>query len=507
MGRTTGARYTASSFIQTPPGVAAPGDQITVSLDILTEVFDDPSVDVYFFVTRSSGGDAQVGALETTNIVNNVVKRLAITRTCPANTTGAYMLIDGVNMVISPTVYTAVLNEISPTADSYFDGTVPGAPTSSWDGTAELSASTLTDTPPTVTGSASVDLGGLTVTAVGQNTVIGSALVSLGGLVVAANGVITVPGSATVGLGSLAVAATGQRTAIGHANINLGSLALNASAVTGGPIILPDDMYRPGPCHNYEYVTFCPIPIEAAAVSGYALGAASEIVYYASGQRFDSCQVTIRPCRKECYGDAWPRLAGGWWEYGSGPYPALINGLWYNIACGTCGTSCSCSIVSETILPGPVQEISQVTVDGEVLVEGTDYRLDDYRKLVRLGGVLWPLCNDLNKGITEVGTWSVTAIYGEPLPNLGKLAVGQLFCNILADLLNEDCALPANVIDITRQGLSFSFQDVQDLVDSGFTGLKYVDAFIQRYNPNKLMARARLYDVDGPDFRVTGTTI
>jgi hypothetical protein len=172
-----------------------------------------------------------------------------------------------------------------------------------------------------------------------------------------------------------------------------------------------------------------------------------------------------------------------------------------------CGTSCSCSIVSETILPGPVREIVQVTVDGEVLDPTTDYRLDDYRKLVRLGGELWPLCNDLNKGITEVGTWSVTAIYGEPLPNLGKLAMGQLFCQIIADLVGGECSLPDNVTDITRQGLSFTLDDVESLVQSGFTGLKYVDQFIQRYNPHKLAARPRLYDIDGPDFRVTGTTI
>jgi hypothetical protein len=254
-------------------------------------------------------------------------------------------------------------------------------------------------------------------------------------------------------------------------------------------------------------VSFCEIPLAAAAITGYAIGAASEILYYATGQRFDTCQVTIRPCRKECSGEDWPRLSAGWWEFGGGPVPALINGLWYNIACGFCGTNCSCSIVSETILPGPVREIVQVTVDGLPLDPVTDYRLDDYRKLVRLGGNLWPLCNDLNKGITEVGTWSITAIYGEPLPNLGRFAMGELYCQIIQDTLGSDCALPDNVTNITRQGLSFTLEDVQQMVASGFDELKYVNKFIQRYNPNHLMARPRLYDVDAPDFRVTGTVI
>lgn len=149
MGRTTGARYTAGGYIQTPGGAAGPGDVLTMGVDVLTEVFSDPVVDVYFFVTRSAGGDAQVGALETHSLVNGVVSRLVITRTCPANTTGAYMIIDGINMVISPTSATALLTEVAASDLGYFDGTVPGPPTSSWDGTAELSASTLTDVPPT----------------------------------------------------------------------------------------------------------------------------------------------------------------------------------------------------------------------------------------------------------------------------------------------------------------------------------------------------------------------
>lgn len=146
--RTTGARYTAGGFLTTPAGACAPGDQITISLDILTEVFDDPSVDVYLFVTRSAGGDVQVGAVDHTSLTHGVLARLAITRTCPANTTGAYVIVDSVNMVISPTVVTAVLTEVSAAAGAYFDGTVPGNPISTWDGTPELSASTFNDVIP-----------------------------------------------------------------------------------------------------------------------------------------------------------------------------------------------------------------------------------------------------------------------------------------------------------------------------------------------------------------------
>lgn len=139
--RTTGARYTGGSFLQTPAGAAAPGDVVTVSFDVLTEVFDDPSIDLYMFATRSAGGDVQIGAIDHPTLTNNVVSRFAITRTCPALTTGVYALADSINMVISPTVATAVLIEVAASAGTYFDGdTTPGG---SWDGTNGLSASTL----------------------------------------------------------------------------------------------------------------------------------------------------------------------------------------------------------------------------------------------------------------------------------------------------------------------------------------------------------------------------
>lgn len=438
------------------PGV---GDQVYIGL---TDVQGNPTRDIAvqaFFTGRLS--DATIKGIFTTALADLIA----------AGPVGCWPLNQGV------------------TTDPVVDVTGNGADQTLLTGTTVVANPPGYDfnlTPPVIDGSATVDLGALTIGAIGQKTVYGAA---------------------TVGLDGLNVSATGQRTAVGLAVVNLGQLTISASAITGGPVILADDFYSPGPCRPYEYVSFCEIPLAAAAITGYAIGAASEILYYATGQRFDTCQVTIRPCRKECSGEDWPRLSAGWWEFGGGPVPALINGLWYNIACGFCGTNCSCSIVSETILPGPVREIVQVTVDGLPLDPVTDYRLDDYRKLVRLGGNLWPLCNDLNKGITEVGTWSVTAIYGEPLPNLGRFAMGELYCQIIQDTLGSDCALPDNVTNITRQGLSFTLEDVQQMVASGFDELKYVNKFIQRYNPNHLMARPRLYDVDAPDFRVTGTVI
>lgn len=143
--RSTGARYTAGGYLIPPASAANPGDTVTISLDILTEVFDEPTVDLYVYATRSAGGDVQVGAVEHTSLVHGVVSRLAVTRTLPALTTGVYLVVDSINMVISPTVATAVLVEIAAAADTYFDGDSPGA---FWDGTIGLSPSTLPGDPP-----------------------------------------------------------------------------------------------------------------------------------------------------------------------------------------------------------------------------------------------------------------------------------------------------------------------------------------------------------------------
>lgn len=265
-----------------------------------------------------------------------------------------------------------------------------------------------------------------------------------------------------------------------------------------------DSFYRPGPCQPYDPLfTLCPLPAGSEAVSGAALDAASELLFYATAQRFDECQTTLRPCREDCYGSARPYdIYGnvGW------PTPVNINGQWYNLTCGSCGDNCSCTSISEITLPGPVRSITQVTVDGVILTADTDYRLDNYRKLVRLGGI-WPLCNDLNKDISQPGTWSVTASYGEPLPMMGRLAVGQLTAEIAKDLICGECALPEGVTNLTRQGVSMTLESAAELRDADLFGLRYVDRFIRTYNPHKLMGRAAVFDLDGPPSRVTGTVI
>lgn len=112
------------------------------------------------------------------------------------------------------------------------------------------------------------------------------------------------------------------------------------------------------------------------------LHVATEIMWRLSGKQFGSCPVTMRPCRQTCSGGT----AYGYWS-GSTWTPVLDGGRWYNEKCGKCAPSgCSCTEVCEVVLPGPISEVLEVKVDGVVL-DPSEYRLDNARKLVRQFGI------------------------------------------------------------------------------------------------------------------------
>lgn len=257
-------------------------------------------------------------------------------------------------------------------------------------------------------------------------------------------------------------------------------------------------------CEDWTPTFTCDLPTGSEAVSGTALQIASELLWSLSGRQFGLCATTLRPCRDDCYGDTWSSALGTMTSY---PQPLLYAGNWYNITCGTCTSGCSCTSVSQVTLPGPIYEITQVKVDGVVLTPGVDYRLDDYRLLVRLGGDSWPLCNDINLADTEVGTWSVTFRSGRPLPELGKLALGVMTDEFIKMLLcNTDCKLPKPVQSLSRQGVSLTFIDPNQLFANGRTGLYIPDMFISTYNPGGMRRRAQVYNIDSPQrYRQVGT--
>lgn len=130
--RTTGVQSAGSGFIQSPTGVCAPGDVLTVSAHV-----QGPSVlgtkTIYAAFTRSAGGDDFSQTFTVS--LDTSVKRPAATVTAPANATGIYLLFDGVP---ANTVMAAVMYEPGASSATYEDGDSSGW---SWTGVAGDSAS------------------------------------------------------------------------------------------------------------------------------------------------------------------------------------------------------------------------------------------------------------------------------------------------------------------------------------------------------------------------------
>lgn len=259
---------------------------------------------------------------------------------------------------------------------------------------------------------------------------------------------------------------------------------------------------RFGPCDDWPVTWTCELDAAAMAVTGQALATATEILWALSGRQFGTCSATFRPCRRDCADAPW-----GWTELFPGNrwlQPALIGGQWFNIVCGGCAGNCSCALVSEIILPSPVNEITEVKVDG-VTLDIDAYRVDNSRFLIRTDGGSWPWCNNLNLSDDQPGTWSVTALFGQDPPAGAAGAVGELACEIIKSLLGDTCKLPENVQNLVRQGVSIQFPDATSLFEKGRTGLYLVDLFVATWNPNGLKARSRVYSVDQPTLRRTDT--
>ncbi len=255
-----------------------------------------------------------------------------------------------------------------------------------------------------------------------------------------------------------------------------------------------------GPCAPWEPLACVALTGAAAAASGVALEAATETLWAASGRQFGLCERTVRPCREECFGAAG---FGSWWEWSSGigwgawPRPYLFDGNWYNLACGACPGSCSCTVLEQTRLPGPVNRIVQVKLNGSIMASGS-YRVDEDQVLVRTDGGRWPTCQDMAAEDDQPDTWSVTAEFGVPVPTLGAMAVGELMAEYAKACAGQDCRLPANVANLVKQGVSIEF----NVDDPFYERLYFVKNFLDAYNPKspagqRLSMRPRVFDVDG----------
>lgn len=212
-----------------------------------------------------------------------------------------------------------------------------------------------------------------------------------------------------------------------------------------------------------------------------AIDQASQLLYELSGRQFaGTCQKTVRPCNTGC-GCNWQILSRGYVVWGGGGW-----------SCD--GVACGCSPASSVLLSGePVQEIIEVKIDG-VVVDPSEYRLDKKRELTRKNGGSWPACQDITVDDTEEGSFSIEYTYGKNPPLAGQSAATELACEIYraCTMGSDECALPAGVSRITRQGITIernAFAAWGRQFGSWRTGLPLTDLFLNAYNPGGLRRR------------------
>ncbi len=244
-----------------------------------------------------------------------------------------------------------------------------------------------------------------------------------------------------------------------------------------------------GPCEAWitgdDVAACCDLSSNPETLDDVALEA-SMLLYELSGRLYSGiCTQTVRPCAERCP-CVWPL------------FPDLRH----------CGDHCGCGFVSRQKLAGyPVREIVEVVIDGDV-VDPAEYRLDNYRDLVRLADPgppvvarHWPRCQNMALEPGEVGTWTIEYTYGVEPPPLGLTAAAELACQLYAACGGgADCLLPKNATRIVRQGVEIDRQAVLTFLISGTnTGLPLVDAFLVGYSRG-IRRRPAVWTPDVPPF-------
>jgi len=210
---------------------------------------------------------------------------------------------------------------------------------------------------------------------------------------------------------------------------------------------------------------------------------ASDTLWRLTAGVYGLCEVTVRPCRKACMGV-------------NVFAPIISSGVWLNIGCvGGCRGACGCGPVCELRLPGPVNSIVEVVVDGDVVPADT-YRVDNAQWLVREGPDCWPACQDLASSLTEPNTWAVTYVRGVPVPLGGQRAVGKLAVELdKACTGASGCRLPSRVIEVAREGITYQLSE-DDLPPD-------ISSWVSSVNPYGARSLSRVYSPDVPQVRRT----
>jgi len=201
-------------------------------------------------------------------------------------------------------------------------------------------------------------------------------------------------------------------------------------------------------------------------VQDAAVRSAVHTLWALSGRQFGTREIVLAP---------YLRPQGlGWYE--GHRFRVALN------AAAAVAVNDGCSTRSAIRLPGPAHEVHEVVLHGEVLPDD-EYVLDPDGTLVRTTGA-WPVGQDVYRPI-----WTVRYTAGTPAPAEGNLVLGRYALEIARGMVADPaCRLSSRVRDLTRQGISMTFEDPDK---PGRTGYKPVDDWLATVNPGRLTEPAR----------------
>lgn len=209
-------------------------------------------------------------------------------------------------------------------------------------------------------------------------------------------------------------------------------------------------------------------------------GGAVAFLWNLTGQQFGTTEHEVRPCGAPCYQGSRP--------LNYGPVYGTRAGRMF---CGSCNESCACNELYSLKLPGPIDSIEKITIDGEEQDEGT-YRHNRSRVY---SYEPWPVCQNLALPATEEDTFEITYKRGVEVPPQGQLAAGLLAIEFFKGANNDaSCKLPQRLTSLTRQGVSMDIMDGFEDIEKGITGIWLVDSWV--VSVTRPTTPARVYSPD-----------
>lgn len=205
----------------------------------------------------------------------------------------------------------------------------------------------------------------------------------------------------------------------------------------------------------------------------YAISFASWILFKLTAEKYPgNSQVT------ECYS-----LDNDNYEYSA----EVVNGQLYNLP----RSSLSRGSYKLMLRHSAVTSVSSVSIGG-VILDPSEYQLRNRAFIVKTNKTPWNYSSN-----NEI---CVTYSHGANPPLAGKMAATRLANELILNAMDSDeCALPENITNVSRQGISYTLADTSDFLSSGKTGIPFVDQFIVAANPGFAKKRPKVFSPDRPN--------